>query len=163
MLMVVYVCCKLLFPMFQLFFHTFVASVFIRMLHVFHTYVACALSESCTYFTMIFSSVFRCFTSVSTIFERTLQMFYLNVFKVDRVLHLLRRFLLHRLVSPSLLDAGDVRTTWAHVGTGIVGGASRSGGVEPSRWAVWNRAGTGRGEQRLGAGLMPDVRALVAP
>jgi hypothetical protein len=38
--MVVHVGCKLLFPMFQLFFRTYVASVFIWMLHMFHTYVA---------------------------------------------------------------------------------------------------------------------------
>jgi hypothetical protein len=35
-------------------------------------------------------------------------------------------------VSP-LLDAGDVRATWACVGTGGVGGASRSSGAESKR------------------------------
>jgi hypothetical protein len=38
--MVVHVCCKRLFQMFYLFFWTYVASVFIWMLHMFHTYVA---------------------------------------------------------------------------------------------------------------------------
>jgi hypothetical protein len=39
--MVVHVCCKRLFQMFYLFFFwTYVASVFIWMLHMFHTYIA---------------------------------------------------------------------------------------------------------------------------
>ena len=42
--MVVHGCCKLLLSMFYLFFQTYVASVFIWMLHMFHTYVA---SVSC--------------------------------------------------------------------------------------------------------------------
>ena len=42
--MVVHVCCKLLFLMFQLFFQTYVTSVFIWMLHMFHTYIANVLS-----------------------------------------------------------------------------------------------------------------------
>jgi hypothetical protein len=37
--MVVHVCYKLLFPMFYLFFQTYVAGAFIYMLHMFHTYV----------------------------------------------------------------------------------------------------------------------------
>jgi hypothetical protein len=45
--MVIHVCCKLLFPMFLLFFHTYVASVFIWMLHVFYTYGASVLSGCC--------------------------------------------------------------------------------------------------------------------
>jgi hypothetical protein len=42
--MVVHVCCKLLSLMFHLFFQTYVASVFIWMLHMFHTYVVSVLS-----------------------------------------------------------------------------------------------------------------------
>ena len=42
--MVVYLCCKLLFPMFNLFFQIYVASVFSWMLHIFHIYVASVLS-----------------------------------------------------------------------------------------------------------------------
>jgi hypothetical protein len=41
---VVHVCCKLMLPIFYLFFHTYVASVFIWMLHIFHTYVGSVLS-----------------------------------------------------------------------------------------------------------------------
>ena len=39
--MVLHICCKLLFPMFHLFFQTCVAIVFIWVLHIFHTYVEC--------------------------------------------------------------------------------------------------------------------------
>jgi hypothetical protein len=38
--LIVYVCCKCLFLLFHLFFQTYVASVFIWMLYMFHTYVA---------------------------------------------------------------------------------------------------------------------------
>jgi hypothetical protein len=38
--MVALVCCKCLFPMFNLFFQTYVVSVFIWMFHMFYTYVA---------------------------------------------------------------------------------------------------------------------------
>jgi hypothetical protein len=41
--MVVHGCCKLLFPMLHLFFQTHVTSVFIWILHLFHTYVASVL------------------------------------------------------------------------------------------------------------------------
>jgi hypothetical protein len=41
---IVYVCCKLPFPMFYLFFHTCVGSMFIWMLLMFHLYVASVLS-----------------------------------------------------------------------------------------------------------------------
>ena len=37
--MAIYVCCKRLFQMFHLFFQTYVASVFIWMLHIFYTYI----------------------------------------------------------------------------------------------------------------------------
>ena len=52
--MVLHVCCKLLFLMFHLFFETYIASVFIWMLHVFHTYVASVLSGCCICFAMAF-------------------------------------------------------------------------------------------------------------
>jgi hypothetical protein len=62
----------------------------------------------------VFLQVFQTYVaSVSNIFERTLQMFYLDVSKVDQVLHLSHLLLLPRFlasVSP-LLDVGDVRTT----------------------------------------------------
>jgi hypothetical protein len=67
--MVVHVCCKLLFSIFY-FFLTYVASVFIWMLHIFHTYVASVLSECCTGYThMLQMYVFKCFSY----FKRMLQ------------------------------------------------------------------------------------------
>jgi hypothetical protein len=58
--MVVHVCCKFLFPMFQLFFQTYVLSVFIWMLHMFHIYIASVLFGCCVRFTW-FPSVFQMF------------------------------------------------------------------------------------------------------
>jgi hypothetical protein len=43
--MIIHVCCKRLFTMFHLFFQTYVASVFIWMLHMFYTYVVSVLSR----------------------------------------------------------------------------------------------------------------------
>jgi hypothetical protein len=57
---VVHVCCKGLLPMFHLCFRTYVASVFIWILHMFDTYVACILFGCCICLQM-FSSIFRCF------------------------------------------------------------------------------------------------------
>jgi hypothetical protein len=45
--MVVHVRCKLLFPMFNLFFQTYIATIFILILHIFHTYVTSVLSRCC--------------------------------------------------------------------------------------------------------------------
>jgi hypothetical protein len=75
-------------------FQTYVANVFIWMLHMFHTYVASILSGCCTCFYNYFSSVFQVFlqvfhmhvSSVSFAFRRMLKMFHLIVSKVDRVL-----------------------------------------------------------------------------
>jgi hypothetical protein len=78
-----------------------------------------------------FQIFFMCFVSVSSAFRRILQLLYLDVSKVDRVLHLSSRFLLARLSVTSssqcrlgirrplllFLDAGDVwgsaSPTWA--------------------------------------------------
>jgi len=46
-------------------------------------------------------------------------------------------------VSPPLLDAGDVPATWARVGTGGVGGASRSSGTESERVGRAERSRSG--------------------
>ena len=48
--MVVHVFCKLLFSMFHLIFEMYVASMFIRKLHMFHTYVVSVLSGCCVCF-----------------------------------------------------------------------------------------------------------------
>ena len=50
------------------------ASVFIWMLHLFHTYITCILSGCCIYFAMVFSSVFKCFYKC---FRHMLQVFQL--------------------------------------------------------------------------------------
>ena len=55
-----HICCKRLFPMFHLFFQTYVASVFMWMLHMFHTYVASVLSGCCVCVAMFFQ-VFHVF------------------------------------------------------------------------------------------------------
>jgi hypothetical protein len=95
--MVVHLCCKLLSPLFYLFFQTYVASVFIWKLHMFHAYVANILSGCCVRVAEVFKC-FMCFSqvfqthvlNVSFVFRRMLQMFHLNVAKVDRVLHMLQ-------------------------------------------------------------------------
>jgi hypothetical protein len=75
-------------------FQMYIASVFIWILHLFHTCVTCVLSRCCIYFAMAFQAFSCVFTSVSDVcckcfncFECILQMFYLDVSKVDRVLH----------------------------------------------------------------------------
>ena len=70
-------------------FQTYVASVFIWILHMFHTYVASVLFGCCLCFAMV-SSVFQVFfASVLFIFFHMLQVLHLDVSKVDLVLHLL--------------------------------------------------------------------------
>ena len=61
---VVYVCCKLLFPMFHLFFQTYVVSVFIWMLHmlqVFYLDVAYILQWFSKCFSSVSDACFKCF------------------------------------------------------------------------------------------------------
>jgi hypothetical protein len=58
--MVVHVCCMCLFPMFHLFSQTYVASVFIRMLHMFHTYLQVFYLDV-AYIYKMFLNVFMCF------------------------------------------------------------------------------------------------------
>ena len=59
--MVVHVCCMLLFSMFNLFFQTYVANVFIWILHMFQTYVASVFIWMLRMFYNDFSCVFGCF------------------------------------------------------------------------------------------------------
>ena len=60
--MVVHISCKLIFPMFHLFFHTYIASVFIWILHMFRTYVASVLFGCC----VCFYNGFKCFSGIFT-------------------------------------------------------------------------------------------------
>jgi hypothetical protein len=121
-------CCKGLLPMFHLCFQTYVASVFIWMLHIFHTYVTYVLSGCCIclHWFQVFSGVyFQAFqnhvSSVSSAFRCTLLLLHLDVLKIDRVLHLsplpsaaspqcllLPALVGHRLPPLPLLDAGDI-------------------------------------------------------
>ena len=123
------VCCKLLFPMFHLFFQTYVASVFIWMLHMFHTYVTSVLSGCCICLQW-FLSIFRCFCNyfrlmfqVLHLFRCMLQVLHLNILKIDRVLHILQCNL-------HVVAAGGVR-----------GRAGRR-----------HRVGSGRRKHRVGSG-----------
>jgi hypothetical protein len=71
------------------------------MLYIFHTYVVCVLFRCCVWlqwFSMCFRCVFQVFQEhVSTAFRCILQPLYLNVSKVDRVLHLFSHFMLYCL------------------------------------------------------------------
>ena len=61
------------------------------MLHMFHTYVVSVLSGCCICFAMAFQEFFQVFlqvfqmhvSSVSSVFRRMLQVFHLNISKVD--------------------------------------------------------------------------------
>jgi hypothetical protein len=66
---VVYVCCKLLFSMLYPFFQIYVASVFIWMLRMFHTYVASVLSGCCIFFIMGFKCFYKCFRCMFQVFH----------------------------------------------------------------------------------------------
>jgi hypothetical protein len=59
--MVIHVCCKHLFLMFYLFFQTYIANVFIWMLHMFYAYVARVLSRRCVCVAIVFECFFTCF------------------------------------------------------------------------------------------------------
>jgi hypothetical protein len=92
---VVHVCCKRPFSMFHLCFLTYVASEFIWMLHMFHQYVASVLSECCVclhWFSTVFQVFLQVFqkhvSSVPSAFKGMLQVLYLDVLKVDRVLYM---------------------------------------------------------------------------
>ena len=73
------------------FFQTYVASVFIWMLHIFHTYVASVLSGYCVcmlaivfnFFKSALDACFECFICIFCM----LKVLHLDVLKVDRVLH----------------------------------------------------------------------------
>jgi hypothetical protein len=65
--MVVHVCCKLLFLIFQFIYKRMLHVCLSEMLYVFHTYVACVLSECCIYIVMTFHAFLGVFTSVSDV------------------------------------------------------------------------------------------------
>jgi hypothetical protein len=71
-----------------------VASVFIWMLHVFHTYVACVLFRCCVWlqwFSSVFMCFFKCFRSMFQVFQLPIDVYcncFFYVSKIDWVLHL---------------------------------------------------------------------------
>jgi hypothetical protein len=65
--MTIHACCKYMFQMFYLFFQTYVASMFIWMLHMFHMYVAIVLAGCCIFFAMTFHVFSAVFASVSNV------------------------------------------------------------------------------------------------
>jgi hypothetical protein len=107
---------KVCYECFIYVFWTYVASVFIWMLHMFYTYVACILFGCC----VCLQSFFRCFSSVPGLQTYVASVAF-GFLKVDRVLYLSSSpstvspqssSSWHRLgicSPPPLLDAGDVR------------------------------------------------------
>ena len=92
---VVRVCCKLLFPMFHLFFRCMLRVLYLDITYVSHIYLQVFYLNVVYVFTMV-SSVFLVFlqvfqthiSSVSSAFVRMLQVLHLNVSKIDRVLYM---------------------------------------------------------------------------
>jgi hypothetical protein len=155
--------------MFQLFFHAYVVSVFIWILHVFHTYIACVYLDVAYNLQWFFQTFSGVFTNVSDLRCKCFDSFWMYVAnvsfrccKLDRVLNLPPRRLLPRLGVFS-----SSRCWWcsdrACVETCGVDGASRSSGakskrgrrVERSRCGVWGTA-SGRAPRagRSGASLL---------
>jgi hypothetical protein len=105
-------------------FHTYVWKCFIRMLYVFHTYVASILSRCCIYSaitTYVFPWCFIC----------TLQVFHLDVAKVDLMLHMLKW--------DSFVTA-ICCSCWTHLHVYGCGGGTTM--------QVWARSGRGHGMGR---------------
>ena len=132
-------------------FHLGVANVDLDVAYIcmcfkcFHTYIESAFHLDVTMFVMdkhVFSSFFWCFASVLDIccrcfsyFRRMLQMFHLNIAKVDRMLHMLNGT--HLAQSPTAaarasssghrkMRAGVGPTRWAHEKIDGVGSFSRA-------------------------------------
>jgi hypothetical protein len=175
--MVVHICCKDVLPMFHMSFQTYVANVFIWMLHMFHTYVACVLSGCCVCLQR-FSSVLSCFSkcfrtmlqvcisNVSVIFRHMLQVFYLNIAYVAVATHICCKstyskcFIYFRHMLQQVLYIASV--SW---GTGDPSDAGGPHGVGECRGGTAGRvdAGTqhGVGEQQQGGHACSDARPWV--
>jgi hypothetical protein len=139
--------------MFHLCFRTYVAvdvvyvshiycKFFICMLHLFYTYIASVLSECCIYLQWLIHIYFprvldvrcKCFNC----FRRMLQMFHLNIIKVDLVLHILQ-------LDPSAVTACYSCWTCLHArGCGGGTGDMRNrASVDQDATPAWARAGVG--------------------
>ena len=97
-------------------FRTRVVSVFIWMLHMFHTYVASALSGCLQWFSIIFASVSDACSKCFICLFCMLQVLHLNVSKGDRVLH--KRYVWEARGGASSPRAGDVWAAWVPRGRG---------------------------------------------
>jgi hypothetical protein len=98
--MVVHVCCKLLFLMFHLFFRHTLQVYLSGCCICFHTYDASVLCGCCVCLQWFqgFLGVFASFqTHVLFVFRRMLQLLYLDVSNLHRVLHLPSRLSVVRL------------------------------------------------------------------
>jgi hypothetical protein len=105
-------------------FYTYVWKCFIRMLYMFHTYVASILSGYCIYFATTTYMFPWCFI-------RMLQVFHLDVAKVDLMLHMLKW-------DPSVTTT--CYSCWTHMHVHV-----RGGGTTVQAWARSGRShGTGR-------------------
>ena len=138
-------------------FHTYVASFFIWMLHMFCNIFFEVFSGA---FTSVLDACFKCLF----VFRRMLQMFHLDVSKVDRTLHMLQ---CDSLVTPAscsywgVVHACEKRRNGAvRDGAGSWGGSAGSDTSSP--YLTWVCSSRGR----LEAGFRPNVmrtRALVLP
>jgi hypothetical protein len=139
--------------------------MFIWMLHMFHTYVACVLFRCvyvCNGFQVFSGVLFQVFQkhvlSVSFVFRRMLQLLYLDVSKVDQVLHLFsspsaisRRCVLFPAPVGHPYDA----TTGSFRIRGVVPFPSCCSGDAGLAWSAENRV------QHVS--VCPDVRTLAKP
>jgi hypothetical protein len=86
------------------------------------------------------SSVFRCFASVSDVcckcFRCMLQMFYLDIAKVDLVLHMLQ-WDSPTVAAPTAIGASPSERRWSHAGEAE---GLRSDGADDV-WATWAPCG----------------------
>jgi hypothetical protein len=101
--MLILVCCKLLFPMFHLFFSNISCKcIYLDVAYVSHICCKCFIWMCYVY------NGFKCFSDVLQMFQtyvsnvlfvlrRMLEVLHLNVLKVDQVLHITLRLLLPRL------------------------------------------------------------------
>jgi hypothetical protein len=144
--MAIHVCFKCMFQLFRLFqtcvvsvssgccksrseccIYMHVASVCFNCSQLFQTYVLRVLSGCCIYFAMVTHIFFRCFRRMLQMFQWfrgcILQVFHLNIAKVDRVLHML-----HWDPPAATAMASYMRVGSGGTGHGAATGARSGGG-----------------------------------
>jgi hypothetical protein len=129
-------------------FQTYVASVFIWMLHMFHTYVASVLSRCLRIFAMVINCFFKCFRCIFRVFHLS----FLYVASVASGCFKSRSGVAHGMH----MKAGGARAVLVERRSGNVGpyvGASDAGMVERSpatRAHVWMRKTEGKPTATVG-------------